>query len=131
MRKLILAVICSLALAGCSVQGALDTVKTAVTGIENPVSKSDLYNFENGMIIAFAGLNAYRQACELGSVGASCKDVIRQMQVYTKRIPAVLRTARVFVKQNDQVNAKVAFATLRQLMADFKAIASANNVKVQ
>lgn len=132
MKKLFIAIAVTLALAGCVTTDSLSSITTALTtGVSNPVSKQDLYAFENGMIIAFAGLNAYKKSCANGALPPSCKDTVKQLQVYTRRIPPVLKDLRSFVKNNDQVNARIAYSTATQLLADFKAVATANNVQVQ
>jgi hypothetical protein len=132
MKKLALAFILIAGLASCAkLQRVTDVIGLVTTTTQNPISEQTLYNFENGMIVAFAGLNAYKRSCVGGALPESCKGAIRQMQVYTKKMPAVLKQVRTFVKNNDQVNAKIAYDAVVQLMAEFKSIAIANNVKVQ
>jgi len=132
MRKLLFVVTLSLGLTACQ---TLDNISTAVTiatsGVANPVTKNDLYAFENSLIVAFAGLKAYRQACLAEAVDKNCKANIRAMQVYTRQIPPLLTQLRNFVKNNDQVNAAVMFAQVKQLYTNFKNIALANGVAVQ
>lgn len=129
MKKLLIAAVVSLSLAGCvTVQ---DVANVVTTNVQNPVTKQSLYQFENGMIVAFAGLNAYKKTCVSGAIPASCKDVIRKMQVYTRKLPAVLADVRRFVKNNDTANAQNAFNLAKSLYADFTALATANNIKVQ
>lgn len=131
MKKLLLALPLALSLGGCpSMSETLDVVKVATVGVANPVTKQDLYNFENGMIIAFAGLNAYKRVCVQGAIDPSCKDVIRTLQVYTRQLPTLLANTRTFVKSGDQINARVAYSALTDLYSRFKSIATANNVKV-
>lgn len=132
MRKLIFAVTLSLSLVGCAeVQKAVDIVQLATASTSNPITRNDLNAFENTLIIAFAGLNAYKKACLRGAVDTNCKANIRAMQVYTRQIPQLLRQARAFVKNNDQVNARVVLDQAKQLYATFSAIATANGVKTQ
>jgi len=131
MKKLWLVPILALSLGGCvTVEQVVRTVSVATVGVKNPVTKKALYNFENGMIIAFAGLNAYKRTCQKGLIDQSCRQVVAELQVYTRQIPDDLAKVRVFVKQNDQVNAVVAFDLLQTLFANFKAAAAARNVKV-
>jgi uncharacterized protein YceK len=126
---LILAVIFSTALSGCA---EVSRVTEALTvGVQNPVTKQDLYQIENGMIIAFAGLNAYKRVCVQGVIDQSCRDVIRTLQVYTRQLPALLANARTFVRSGDQINARVAYNALLDVYNRFRSIATANNVKVQ
>lgn len=136
MKKLLLIFLVGFSLSGCaqlqSVVGAIETTVGAATGsIANPVTRDDLYTFENTMIVAFAGLNAYKKACLRGAVDTNCKANIRAMQVYTRQIPPLLVQARTFVKNNDQVNARLVLDQAKQLYATFSSIAVANGVKVQ
>lgn len=136
MKKIVIALAMALALAGCAtVQQAVDSVGNAIsvvtTSVANPVTRERLYEFENGMIVAFAGLNAYKAACVKGAIPSGCRATIRGLQAYTRQLPAQLTIVRGFVKNNDQVNAALAYATLQQMYAEFKASATANGVKVQ
>jgi hypothetical protein len=132
MKKILIAAMLSVSLAGCvTLQDIPNAITAFTTGVKNPVSKEALYDFENGLIVAFAGLNAYKKSCSEGAIPSSCKDVIKQLQVYTRQIPAALKDVRNFVKNNDMVNAQIAYDTARSLYTDFVAVATANNVKVQ
>lgn len=132
MKRLILTLALALSLGACAQLQSFEAGIAAVTvGVNNPVTKRDLYNFENGMTVVFAGLNAYKRACVQGAVDAKCKDNIRKIQVYTRQVPAVLRTARNYVKNNDQVNARIAYNTLVELYNEAKAIAISSGVQVQ
>lgn len=132
MKKLILVLPLALALGGCpSMSESLNAVQLATIGVTNPVTKQDLYNFENTMIVAFAALNGYKKACIRGVVDTNCRANVAAMQTYTQQMPGLLATTRNFVKNNDQVNAASAFSTLQTLYGQFKTLALANNVKVQ
>lgn len=132
MRKLIVALALALSLGACAQLQNFQNAITAVTvGVNNPITKQDLYNFENGMTVVFAGLNAYKRACVQGAVDAKCKDNIHKIQVYTQQVPPLLRTARAYVKNNDQVNARIAYNTLVELYNEAKAIAISSGVQVQ
>lgn len=118
----------ALPVGGCAL---LETVSVATKSIDNPVTKTDLYNLENAMIVAFAGLETYRRACLAGAADVNCRSNIRKIQIYTRQIPPILSGLRTFVKNNDQVNAVVAYRTVQTLIANFKAAAAANNVEVK
>jgi hypothetical protein len=128
-----------LALSGCAqtrtlvdaVGNAISVVGDVAVGVANPVTTERLYQFENGMIVAFAGLNAYKVACVRGVIPRGCRATIAHLQTYTRQIPAQLRIVRAFVKDNDQVNAVIAYNTLTAMFTEFKAEATANNVKVE
>jgi len=131
MKKLLLVLPLALTLGGCpSMSETLNAVQLATVGVASPITKQDLNNFENGMIIAFAGLNAYKRVCVKGTIPDSCKDTIRSMQVYTRQLPPLLTQARAFVKSGDQINAQRVYNTLLDLYDRFKTIAATNNVKV-
>lgn len=120
------------ALANCAqFQRVADVAGLATASIQNPVTPTMLYDVENGMIVIFAGLNAYRRACVGGTIPASCKTVIRTIQVYTKQIPPLLVTLRAFVRKNDQVNAVVVYNTVRTLLDGLRTTAAQNNVGIQ
>lgn len=132
MKKIILALTLGLALAGCAqLQKVVDTTSAIVVGVNNPIGNDELYALENSMIVAFAGLNAYKRACIAGAVGSSCRDVIARLQVHTRKIPPALKRLRAFVRDNDRVNAITAYNEVRAMIDIFKAEASANGVKVQ
>lgn len=132
MKRIILLVLLAATLGGCAqTQRVADTVQALIVGVENPITKQELYAFENGMIIAFAGLNAYKRACLESVADVNCRANIRAMQVYTRKLPAALTTTRRFVRENDQVNARVAYTTLKELWNNFRAEAAAANIRVQ
>ncbi len=132
MRKIIFALALMLPIAGCITAGdVVNGVQLATTGIPNPITKDTLYDLENVAIITFSGLGAYKKSCANGALPASCKDVVGRLQVYTRKLPPILVDLRAFVKNNDQVDAVKAYATAKQIIADFKTVAIANNVKVQ
>lgn len=128
MKKLLLVAALALSLGGCV---TLDSVGNILTPTPNVITKQTLSDFENGMIIAFSGLKAYKQSCTAGALPKSCYTTIAQIQVYTKQIPAVLANVRNFVKNNDQVNALQYFAEAKSLLNQFEAIATTNGIKVQ
>lgn len=132
MKKLLLILPLALSLGACQTFGQLvDSVGNIVSPAPNVITKQTLYDFENGMIIAFAGLNAYKKSCIAGAISASCRGTIAKLQGYTRQIPAVLAEVRGFVKNNDQVNALQYFAEAKTLLADFEAVATQNGIKVQ
>lgn len=118
----------ALPLGGCAV---LDTISTATKSIDNPVTRTDLYNLENAMIVAFAGLETYRRSCLAGAADSNCRENIKNIQFYTRQIPPILKSLRAFVKNNDQVNAVIAYRAVQDLITSFKAAAAANNVEVK
>lgn len=134
MKKLLLALVLAVSVAGCAgtlstIQGGIDAVGNVLTPINQPITKEVLNDFENGMIIAFAGLNAYKGACQRGTIGGNCRQTVANLQTYTRRVPAALARVRDFVKNNDQVNALQAYTELKALYNEFVGVAQANGVK--
>lgn len=132
-RRLTLIVPVLLLLGGCA--GLAETVTGLPTGIltksiENPVTKAQLYKIENGLRVAVAGLQTYKNYCEGQPVGDRCDAVVQRLQGYSKRARPLVRSLRTFVKKNDQVNAGVVFQTLRSIFAEFRATAAQEGIPV-
>lgn len=131
MKKLVTAAVLavSLTFAGCA---AIDNIRSGVelvTGsYNNPITKNELYAFENSLTLVFVGLNAYKKSCLKGAVDTNCKANIRTMQIYTKQLPPLLAQTRAFVKDNDQVNAQIIFNQAKQLYAQLKSFAAEKGV---
>lgn len=94
----------------------------ATVGVANPITKTQLYEIENGATVAIAGLNAYKQTCISGAIPDTCKTTIRTIQVYTRQIATLLPTLRNFVRQNDQVNAPIVYNTITNLISQVKTL---------
>ena len=120
--KAILVLVLGLALAGCS------TVRTAVVGIDNPVTIERMYQVEQAAIVVVAALNTYKSLCANGSIPARCREVVAQMQSFTRPAAATLANLRTYFRNNDQLNAINAYKTLVQLLADARSVASMNGV---
>lgn len=138
MKRIISAVmacVIGLSVAGCDPKTFFSNLPTlfqaSTASIANPVTPTMLYDVENGMTIAFAGLGAYKRSCVELLIVQSCRATIGRIQVYTRKIKPVLIQLRAFVRNNDQVNATVAYNAVMGLIAGFKAEAAASNVQVQ
>ena len=128
-----LAILLAASLGGCNLPAIF---QASTASISNPVTKDMLNDVENSGILIFAGLKAYKKTCVDLVIPQSCRVVIASIQVYTRKLKApdgsgVLATLRSFVKNNDQVNAVLAYNMAMQLMADVRTIAASNNVQVQ
>lgn len=133
MRKLALVFALAVGLGGCTlptVQEFSRIVQFTTIGVNNPVTKEQLYAAENSFIVVFAALKAYRTSCVRGAIPESCKQVVARIQVYTKRVPNLLASVRKFVRENDQVNAALTFRTLMELISAARGEAVANGVAV-
>lgn len=129
MRKIVLALVLCFGLTGCAQLGDIVSRSTTAS-IANPVTREMLYDAENAAVIVFAGLRAYKKTCVEGAIPPSCRDVIRKIQVYTRRVPPLLDSTRRFVRNNDQVNAIIAYNAIREAMSNVAAIAQQNNVSI-
>jgi len=117
---------------GCQFFGKLPTlVELGTASVANPVTNERLRKVEAGAVLVFAGLNAWRDACEAGTLNAGCVEQIRMVQVYTRQIPPYLARLRGFVKRNDQVNAAVVFNEVVDLIGIVKGKAAENGVAIQ
>lgn len=124
MRTLIALIYIALAVAGCS------TLRPITVGVNNPVTPAHMYQVEQTMVAVVSGLNTYRSLCVEKVIPQNCRDVIEQIQSFTKPAEAQLRTLRAYVKNNDRLNAVNAYNTLVALLADARGIAKANGVAV-
>lgn len=131
MRKIILAIILTLSLAGCATFKNIETaIQLGTASIANPVTSTRLNQMENATILVFAGLNAWKASCVKGLIPPSCKDQIFTVQVYTRQIPPYLTRLRAFVKNNDQVNAIIVFNQVIDTISAIKAQAAASGQNI-
>jgi hypothetical protein len=119
MKKLAFALILLVPLTGCA--GLADGFKFLTSSIENPVTPAMMYDVENGLRVATAGLLTYRRLCILKKVDVHCRANIEKIQVYSRAAKPVLVNLRAYVRSNDQINAISAFNTLRQIISDINA----------
>lgn len=124
MRKLLTVTLIAVSLSGCA------GLKLITSSAGNPVTPDVLYQVENTITVAFAGLNAYRRACVLNAVDLRCRENIRAIQPFTRKIPPLLTQLRTFVRVNDQVNAVVVYNELVQLVSNLKSLADAKGIQI-
>lgn len=123
MRRLILIVPVLLLLGGCA--PLLESVLRVPPGlltesIQNPITKEHLYRLEQSLIAGVTVMQAYKNKCEDGTLASSCIARVAQMQAYVKKARPYLVQLRVFVRKNDQVNARVVYTTITGLLAEFR-----------
>lgn len=121
MKKL-LALAIVLALGGCV------SIPGVTSSVNNPITIDTLYKTESSLTVVVAGLNGYRSLCVAKQIPQTCRGVIVKLQSYTKPAAVYLKTARGFVKDNDQVNAIVAYNTAVAFLRDAQQIALENGV---
>jgi hypothetical protein len=132
VKRIILVFALSLSLGGCQFFSKLQTfAELGTASISNPVTKDRLQKVEAGAVLVFTGLNAWRDACEQGSLNESCREQIRAVQIYSRQIPPYLKELRKFVRTNDQVNASVVFNQIVDLVGIVKGKAAENGVVIQ
>lgn len=127
----------ALSLGACaSIPGlpSLQSIETAIhlgtTSVNNPVTPERLDQAENALVLVFTGLNAWKASCKNGAIPPICRDQIASVQVYTRKLPPILKELRVFVRNNDQVNAFIAFNTFSNLIATVRTQAAQNGVTI-
>lgn len=137
MRKIIFGITLAFALAGCagipglpSLQSLQTVAQLGTASVANPVTPERLEQTESALVLVFTGLNAWKASCKSGVIPANCKDQIAAVQVYTRKLKPLLAEAREFVRNNDQVNAFVAFNTLTSLIGIVKTQAAQSGVPV-
>ena len=130
MKKIVLVIGLCFALGGCvtlsDVRVAVDKITTAQP---NPITQNALYEVQNGAVVLFAALNTYKRACKQGLVGVNCKTAVANIQAYTRRLPPVIKELRLFVKNNDQINAAVVYTEIKRLIEAATYEAKTNGVE--
>lgn len=131
MKRIILAVTLAFSLAGCATIKNIETaVQLGTASIANPVTPTRLNQMESALTIVFAGLKAWKSSCSQGLIPDDCRQQIAEVQTYTRQIPPYLAQLRGFVKNNDQVNATVAFNAITDLIGTVKTQAAARGVNI-
>lgn len=129
MRKTIvaLALAASISLGGCLTTGDIGSVITGLpstvftTTVNNPVGKRELADIERGYQAALGVANVYVELCRSRQiVRASCRPVVERIQSYVGQAHAALVQLRVFVRNNDTINAMSAIAAVRTAIAGFQ-----------
>lgn len=125
MRKLVAIVLVSLSLAGCAQLQAVSGGLSLITKtIQNPVTQDELYAVEASARVLTEALLVYRRACLAGSADKNCRANIEAIQPYTRQVPPLLVQLRLFVKNDDQINAVVIYNRLTSLYATVKSSAA-------
>ncbi len=116
-------------LAAASLSGCAG-VRFITASASNPVTPDVLYQTENIITVAFAGLKAYRRACVLNAADLRCRENIRAIQPYTRKVPPLLEQLRTFVRVNDQVNAPVIYNQLVALITTLQTEAASRGIQI-
>lgn len=127
MRIIVLAL--ALFLGGCATDSNLQKAWTfATVGVENPITREHLYVAENSLILAVAAAQSYKRACAQRLIDDRCRTVVAKLQSYTRPAAKALPRLRVFVRANNQINARVVYTELMGYITDFKSTAAAEGV---
>lgn len=131
MKRIVLAAVVALALGGCAqLQHAADVVSVVTKSYTNPVTKADLDNAEGAVQLVFTGLNTYKRACVQGIADKNCRANVKAIQVYTRKVPPVLKNLRAFVDSGDQISATSVYNNLMAIIRDIKNEAYIRDVKI-
>lgn len=125
MRKILapLLVAATLALGGCATLERVVGLPAGVltTTINNPVGPKELADIERAYQGAIGIVNVYVELCRSRQLArASCRPVVVRIQGYVGQAHAALVQLRVFVRNNDTINAMSALAAVRQAIANFQ-----------
>lgn len=132
MIRTIAIALVALSLGGCAKE--LDALRAGVSiatsTYQNPITQDDLYKAETVINVVVTGLVTYRRACLAGAADANCRANIVKMQAYTRPMPPVLAQLREFVKDNDKVNARLAYEQFKALYENLKPLAAAAGINL-
>lgn len=128
-----LIVIASIVIGGCALDPGGRSIfsggDSITATVANPVTPTMLYDVENGLTVAVSGMLAYKRLCIAKTIDRSCRSIVMTLQGYTRQAKPILLSLRQFVRQNDQVNAIIAYNSVRQLLDSFKATAATSGVQ--
>lgn len=122
-----------LCLGGCAgfVEKVLDIPVGVLTkSYDQPLTKSDLYKVQGGVRVVVRLMRNYKQLCEDLVIDSRCIAVVARLQGYSRKSRPMIQSFRRFVKNNDQVNARVVYDELRALIADFRGEAAAAGIQL-
>lgn len=115
----------ALSLGGCAnFKTAIDVATTPVT-----VTPAMVYQVENGLKTATAGLVGYRRLCIQKAIDRSCRAVIERIQPYTHSAAIAIVDLRVAVRENNQVTAIRAYSVLQGLITNIQTERQLSGVK--
>lgn len=113
----VLAIVAAFVLNGCA-PGAIERFAeqklnlpegVLTESIDNPITPKRSAQIQQSLRVVVAGLRAHKRLCKRSVLPPSCVDDVNRLQGYVRDAKPVLARLRVFVEQNDQVNARLAF----------------------
>lgn len=131
MKRLLLVVAIALTMGGCAqIEKAGNVIAAVTKSYTNPVTRADLDNAEGGVQLIFAGLNTYKRACVQGIADRNCRANVAAIQVYTRKVPPILKELRRAVDSGDQVSAISVYNGLMTIIRDIRNEAYIRDVKI-
>ncbi len=125
MRKIILAATLALSLGGCVTTQELTTgILLTTKSIANPVTRADEAQIEVALNAAINLLETYKEACARGAADVNCRANVAQIQIYTRQVKPLVAQLRIFVDNNNQINAAAVYNALKSLYVTVKATSS-------
>lgn len=117
MKRIILATVIALSVAGCAQK------------IPNPLGKSALDKIEAGYGASYVLLEGWRDQCAARQIPLSCRIQVPKAQEVARQAQATLIDARDLVDNHPEIDATTAIVKSRNLVARFKAILAQYGVK--
>lgn len=114
MRKILLAVVLALGVAGC-VNGQL------VTSIPNPVTNSNLYEGELVFEASLKTFNKLKELCANRVLPPACRTYVIKAQAVIPKIAKADLAARDFITNNPTINPATIISVFTGLVSGFKA----------
>ena len=86
----------------------------------NPITAERLYQIEASLSTAASAAIVYRRSCLTGALPRSCRAIVEKIRGYSSTARLMLTRLRVFVRQNDQVNAIKVFLVVQSVITDLR-----------
>lgn len=123
MKRYLVIIVVALSLGACASldpggKSILAGGSSITASVANPVGRKELYQIENGLTVAVAGLVGYRRLCLRGLVDTHCRGNIERLQTYTRPVAALLPNLRSAIRRNDQISAVKLFNEARALLSN-------------
>lgn len=118
-----LALALALTLGGCATLENIAGLPSGIltSTINNPVGPREMADIERAYQGALGVANVYVELCRSRQIARpTCRPVVVRIQGYVSQAHAALVQLRVFVRNNDTINAMSALAAVRQAIANFQ-----------
>lgn len=127
MKKLIIILTLALSLGACAgmPKSVLDGGSSIIASTSNPVTRERLYQIEASLSTVASAAIVYRRSCLQGNLPASCRATVEKIRGYSSTARAMVKRLRVFVRENDQVNAIRVLIELQGVISDLRSTTGA------